>query len=86
MFESLYIHVPFCRGKCDYCAFYSLGNYGRAEQEAYIHLILKEMADRSNDCTTLRSVFFGGGTPTALADDLFEMLLADLMNEINRID
>ena len=74
-FESLYIHVPFCHGKCDYCAFYSLGRYGRSEQEAYLRRMQKEMTDRSSDCATLRSVFFGGGTPTALDDDLFERLL-----------
>ena len=79
-FESLYVHVPFCHGKCDYCAFYSLGNYGRAEQEAYIHRILKEMEERSCECATLRSVFFGGGTPTALDDDLFQRLLAGVRN------
>ena len=74
-FESLYIHVPFCHGKCDYCAFYSLGRYGRPEQDAYLRRMLMEMAERSSDCATLRSVFFGGGTPTALDDDLFERLL-----------
>ena len=74
-FESLYVHVPFCHGKCDYCAFYSLGSYGRAEQEAYIRRMLNEMTERSNNCAILRSVFFGGGTPTALDDDLFERLL-----------
>ena len=74
-FESLYIHVPFCHGKCDYCAFYSLGSYGRAEQDAYIHRMLKEMAEHSSNCAALGSVFLGGGTPTALDDDLFERLL-----------
>ena len=77
-FESLYVHVPFCHGKCDYCAFYSLGNYGRSEQEAYIHRILKEMEERSSECARLRSVFFGGGTPTALDNDLFESLFSGI--------
>ncbi len=79
-FESWYVHVPFCHGKGDYCAFYSLGSYGRAEQEAYIHRILKEMEERSYECEALRSVFFGGGTPTALEDDLFQRLLAGVRN------
>ncbi len=79
-FESLYVHVPFCHGKCDYCAFYSLGRHERADQEAYIHHILKEMEERSSECATLRSVFFGGGTPTVLDNDLFQRLLAGVRN------
>ena len=77
-FESLYVHVPFCHGKCSYCAFYSLGRYGRAEQEAYLQRILQDMEKQSADCAALRSVFIGGGTPTALDDDLFERLLTGI--------
>ncbi len=79
-FESLYIHVPFCHGKCSYCAFYSIGRYGRTEQEAYIRHILQDMEKQSDGCAMLRSVFIGGGTPTALDDDLFEMLLTGIRN------
>ena len=77
-FESLYVHVPFCHGKCSYCAFYSLGRYGRAEQEAYIRHILQDMEKQSDGCAALRSIFIGGGTPTALDDDLFEKLLTGI--------
>ena len=77
-FESLYVHVPFCHGKCSYCAFYSLGRYGRAEQAAYIRHILQDMEKQSDGCAVLRSIFIGGGTPTALDDDLFEKLLTGI--------
>ena len=85
-FESLYVHVPFCHGKCSYCAFYSLGRYGRAEQEAYIHRIFQTMEKQSDKCAALRSVFIGGGTPTAFDDDLFERLLANIRNHFRFFD
>ena len=85
-FESLYVHVPFCHGKCSYCAFYSLGHYGRAEQDAYIRRILQDMEKQSKDCAELRSVFIGGGTPTALDDDLFERLLAGIRSHFRFAD
>ena len=74
-FESLYVHVPFCHGKCSYCAFYSLGKHERAEQEDYLHCLLEAMKRQATACYALRSIFIGGGTPTALDDDLFQQLL-----------
>ena len=74
-FESLYVHVPFCHGKCSYCAFYSEGHHGRETRLDYLHGILKSMEGQAANCIPLRSVFIGGGTPTALDDDLFQRLL-----------
>lgn len=85
-FESLYVHVPFCHGKCSYCAFYSLGKFVRAEQEAYLRRILRSMEVQSKDCAALRSVFIGGGTPTALDDDLFDGLLAGVRSHFRFAD
>ena len=85
-FESLYVHVPFCHGKCSYCAFYSLGRYGRTEQESYSRRILQDMEKQSEDCAALRSVFIGGGTPTALDDDLFERLLTGIRSRFRFAD
>ena len=77
-FESLYVHVPFCHGKCAYCAFFSYGEYGRTEQERYLQGVLAAMEAQSEKCAVLRSVFIGGGTPTALDDNLFQELLAGI--------
>ena len=45
-FESLYIHVPFCNAKCDYCAFYSLPGADAALRRAYLGRLDAELAAR----------------------------------------
>lgn len=72
---GLYIHIPFCRQKCLYCDFPSFA--GReGEQERYTAALLAEMEARAAECggREFGSVFFGGGTPTALPLPLLERL------------
>ncbi|MFA4945397.1 MAG: radical SAM family heme chaperone HemW [Lentisphaeria bacterium] len=69
-FASLYVHVPFCRGrKCDYCAFYSLPGAGREMRRRYLERLAREFAESATaaEFLPLRSVFLGGGTPSLLA-------------------
>ena len=66
----LYIHVPFCRRKCDYCSFYSvpLEGSGYAAISGYLGSLLREMAlwgERLGKAP-VETVFFGGGTPSLL--------------------
>ena len=66
----LYIHVPFCRSKCRYCAFYSLplAQTGPDAVRVYVETLLAEIAlwaDRLGNIR-LNTVFFGGGTPSLL--------------------
>ena len=63
---GLYIHVPFCRSKCAYCDFYSLP---RLEEYAdrYVAALSKEWALRRNEVTDISTIYFGGGTPSALS-------------------
>ncbi|HUS87924.1 MAG TPA: radical SAM family heme chaperone HemW, partial [Desulfosporosinus sp.] len=80
---SLYIHVPFCVRKCDYCAFYShtLANSPKDLISVYLEGLEVEMAKRRKDAPLgVSSLFIGGGTPTALKD----MDLERLMEMIHR--
>ncbi len=64
---GLYIHVPFCAGKCPYCDFYSLSP-APGQQEAYtarMDAALAQWGDRLGH-PLVGSVYFGGGTPSLL--------------------
>lgn len=64
---GIYVHVPFCRGKCPYCAFYSLCSNDENLKRKYIDKILeliKYYAGKYNICAD--SLYIGGGTPSFL--------------------
>ena len=70
--KSLYIHIPFCNKICDYCDFTKL-QYFRNFAVSYLKALKKEL--HSYDIHDLETIYVGGGTPTALEDDLFLELL-----------
>ena len=70
--KSLYIHIPFCNKICDYCDFTKL-QYFRNFAVSYIEALKDEL--NSYSIKDLKTIYVGGGTPTALEDDLFEELL-----------
>ena len=70
--EALYIHIPFCEKICDYCDFTKL-QYFRNFATDYLKALEKEI--KSYHIKDLKTIYVGGGTPTALEDDLFLELL-----------
>ncbi len=60
---GLYIHVPFCRKKCPYCDFYSVG-YREDLAEQYADAVIRNLRHYNESYDT---VYFGGGTPVLLA-------------------
>ena len=76
---ELYLHIPFCIKKCDYCDFLS-GPSTRAGQEAYIYALLREMETVSKNLKKrpVDTVFIGGGTPSVPGCDVMEKLLQGL--------
>jgi oxygen-independent coproporphyrinogen-3 oxidase len=71
---SIYIHIPFCKQACHYCNFHfstSLKN-----KEAIVDAISLELSLKSNGFSeTIDSIYFGGGTPSLLDINDFEILL-----------
>lgn len=73
--RNVYIHVPFCQSKCDYCAFYSLARPARAHIDAYLSHLQHEMAEKKHMLAALDTLFIGGGTPSFLsAADLSRLI------------
>ena len=72
---SLYIHIPFCNKICDYCDFTKL-QYFRNFALDYLKVLKAEL--KSYKIKNLKTIYVGGGTPTALDDDLFLELLETL--------
>lgn len=62
--SSLYVHVPFCAHKCEYCAFYSEASSGDLINR-YVAALQREL-ELVADTLRPRTVFFGGGTPSIL--------------------
>ena len=61
----IYLHIPFCHRKCTYCAFYSVVT--SHEKQTYVDALCREMAMRRHTVDhAVRTVYFGGGTPSLL--------------------
>ena len=73
-FENLYIHVPFCNGKCDYCAFYSEPEVQEESAALWLKKIRGDLK-RFELADQLDTVYLGGGTPTALPPGILAELL-----------
>jgi len=70
--HSLYIHIPFCEHICDYCDFPKL-QYFPIFSKKYLARLEEEL--HSYNIKNLDTIYIGGGTPTSLSDEEFELLL-----------
>ena len=77
----LYVHIPFCVEKCNYCDFVS-AKASPEQREAYLQLLLKEAELYKSQAPEdgLLTIFFGGGTPSLLSVQQLEMLLKGFKN------
>lgn len=63
---GIYIHIPFCKQRCKYCAFYSSTKHGLKGN--YVVALCEEIATRRNYITeNINTIYFGGGTPSSLS-------------------
>lgn len=77
---GVYIHVPFCSAICPYCDFAVVRDQQTAHA-GYVASLIAEMAARAGEIAALGpvdTIYFGGGTPSVLADADLEALLAAL--------
>ncbi len=80
---GIYIHIPFCRSKCDYCDFYSLPgseevmNLYQKALLTHIRLVAPQLRGYQVD-----SIYFGGGTPSYYGERRLRELLGSLQRSL----
>ena len=73
---GLYIHIPFCKTICVYCAFSTFANKN-SQVNAYIEALIREIKEKSVAFANrpLKTIYFGGGTPSILETTTLKQIL-----------
>ncbi len=80
--EHLYLHIPFCPKLCPYCCFF-VEEGSRNKNRAFLDALLAELdAHAALRPVRPKTVYLGGGTPTALLADQLEYLLSGLRERL----
>ncbi|MBA3662442.1 MAG: radical SAM family heme chaperone HemW [Gammaproteobacteria bacterium] len=77
---SLYIHVPWCVRKCPYCDFNSHELKDNLPEQLYLAALAQELESKIEmlNGRSIRSIFFGGGTPSLLSGQAIETILTHI--------
>src|ERR1700683_3489580 len=83
---GIYIHIPFCKQACYYCDFYF--STSLKTKDDFIEALIKEISSQQNYLTAapllkesgevVRSIYFGGGTPSLLSPDEIKKILDEI--------
>ena len=81
---GIYVHIPFCEKKCDYCNFISF-RCDDDTKERYVNCLIKEMEQAKNEYLECEvdTIFIGGGTPSCLREKSIKNLLNYIENNFN---
>lgn len=66
MIKNAYIHIPFCKSKCNYCSFVSYTGVCDEDRQTYVNTLLAEI-EHFYKKEVLETLYFGGGTPSLLS-------------------
>ena len=81
--RHLYVHIPFCARICPYCAFYKT-QAGHSETQRFCEATLRELSQKISEFEIApETIFFGGGTPTALTTAQLELLLGGFREQLD---
>ena len=78
---GIYVHIPFCRSKCEYCDFYSLGGArSRERMDSYLEATLSHIRESALAAPNYEvdTVYFGGGTPSFFGAAGLSRLFAEI--------
>ncbi len=81
--RHLYVHIPFCARICPYCAFYK-ARANHSETQRFCEAAVRELSQKSAEFDLApETIFFGGGTPTALTTAQLESLLRGFHEQLD---
>src|SRR5574337_353677 len=80
LLNALYVHIPFCARKCNYCDFNSFVSETKII-DRYLHALEKELGTLQGHCI-FKTVYIGGGTPSVLTENQLEKLLSGIVRHI----
>jgi oxygen-independent coproporphyrinogen-3 oxidase len=80
--RHLYVHIPFCPKICPYCSFYKEAS-DRNKTQGFLEALLAELDHRLCPELKCETIFFGGGTPSALTVRQLEFLLRGLRERLD---
>ena len=74
--HNIYIHVPFCKARCNYCAFFSQA-CANPDWDTYTNGIIRELEswNKRLGCISVPTIFFGGGTPSYMPGAIFGQIM-----------
>lgn len=78
---QIYVHIPFCKARCGYCAFSSCTNFQFCEQ--YFAKLCEQIDKTQVVQKTISTVFIGGGTPSAVDTKYIDLLFAKLRQKFD---
>ena len=79
---GIYVHIPFCASKCEYCDFYSLRDQPESVMDSYLDVVCRHIQETGALAPEylVDTVYFGGGTPTHFGAEG----LAEILTQIRR--
>lgn len=80
---ALYIHIPFCTGRCTFCILTK--EYPSGNTQKYVNSILEEAKEWRDHFSPVETIYVGGGTPTSLSSEELKLLFNGL-GEIFQIE
>ena len=81
-YALIYVHIPFCAAKCNYCAFNSKISTAE-ERESYVDALITEIKSTACPLPPTYSIYFGGGTPTILTLNQLKKIFAAIQTTFN---
>lgn len=85
---GIYVHIPFCKSKCQYCDFYSLPEKDESAADSYLEAVCRHIRETGPLAPNhvVDTVFFGGGTPSFFGGEGLAAILTEIRRSFDVTD